>query len=437
MYVQDVWSIARNLTLNLGLRFAHDRGFVPEQCRDASPAPGHVANPAQCFPAAEYNTYKTFAPRLRGTWDVSGNGRTLVKGGWGRYMQMRSNSDLLIINRNIINRTVYRWRDVNGNSNYDPGEVNLDPNGSDFVTRTISGISGALIGGVPNPDETQPYTDEYMAQFERQLGSFFAMRFTGVYSKALNQHRLANLLRPYEAFNIPITNPDPGPDGVVGGGDDPGTMITYYDYPAEFRGDRFQRPSIVNDPKSDANYRSFEAALSRRLANRWQLMASYSLTKNYYPLPINVGSGTTFTANTQDPNSEIFALDDTLEWQGRLSGSYQLPADLTLSMNYEYRSGANWARTFQFRGGTQIPNITLRVEPISANRRPNIKLFDFRVEKGFTLPNKHRVTGRMGVYNLLNTSTVLNATTISGPNFGRVTSIILPRIVDFAATYRF
>ena len=35
LYLMDSWTIARRLTLNLGLRFARDQGYVPEQCREA------------------------------------------------------------------------------------------------------------------------------------------------------------------------------------------------------------------------------------------------------------------------------------------------------------------------------------------------------------------------------------------------------------------
>ena len=36
VYAQDSWTIARRLTLNLGARYAHAVGFIPEQCRSAS-----------------------------------------------------------------------------------------------------------------------------------------------------------------------------------------------------------------------------------------------------------------------------------------------------------------------------------------------------------------------------------------------------------------
>ena len=62
----------------------------------------------------------------------------------------------------------------------------------------------------------------------------FAVRVTGIYSGQL-QYLTGTLSvdRPYEAYNIPITNADPGPDGTVGTADDPGTFVTYYDYPGQ------------------------------------------------------------------------------------------------------------------------------------------------------------------------------------------------------------
>jgi outer membrane receptor protein involved in Fe transport len=35
IYTTDSWAIASRLTLNLGLRYAHDNGFIPAQCRQA------------------------------------------------------------------------------------------------------------------------------------------------------------------------------------------------------------------------------------------------------------------------------------------------------------------------------------------------------------------------------------------------------------------
>ena len=37
LYAQDSWTLGRRVTLNLGLRYAHDNGFVPQSCRTRAP----------------------------------------------------------------------------------------------------------------------------------------------------------------------------------------------------------------------------------------------------------------------------------------------------------------------------------------------------------------------------------------------------------------
>ena len=213
-YLNDTWTVGKKLTLNLGVRFAYDNGKVQAACREAAPAPADVANPAQCFPDMQFPVYKSFAPRLRFAWDITGNGRTLFKAGWGRYMKGRWFEEINTANRNVINTTVYTWHDLNRDHAYQAGEVNLDTNcagaGCDFQGTTFSGQGAALANGIVNPDEKQAYTDEYMAQFEHELGPAFGMRLTGIQSRVRNWYRYENTLRPYESYTIPITNTGSG-----------------------------------------------------------------------------------------------------------------------------------------------------------------------------------------------------------------------------------
>ncbi|MBI1875606.1 MAG: TonB-dependent receptor [Acidobacteria bacterium] len=436
-YVQDRWTIGRRLTLNLGLRFTHDKGFRPEVCREAADPPGHVAFPAACFDRIDVPVWTPVSPRLRAAYDLSGDGRTLIKGGWGRFDKMRFTDEIQIADPNVIAQALYRWRDPNGNRAYDPGEVNLDTNGPDFLSVGLLGLGGALANGVVNPNETQPWTDEYMLQFERELAANFAVRVTGAYSRALNQYRLVNSLRPYDTYSIPITNRDPGPDGVVGTADDPGTSITYYEYPVALRGAAFQAPMIVNDPKANQTYRTIEVALSKRLSNNWQFMASYTATKKNIPLPTNVGGGNSPAFNTVDPNSEIFAADNTWELGGRLAGSYMFPRNVLVSANFAYRNGEPLARTALFRGGTTIPSITLKVEPLRTNFRPSISILNMRVEKRVSVGRGQTVAVRLNIYNTLNANPVTNSVVQSGSNFGRATAILDPRLAELSVSYSF
>jgi hypothetical protein len=436
-YVQDRWTIGRRLTLNLGLRYSHDKGFRPEICRDAADPPGNVPFPAECFARIDVPIWKSASPRLRAAYDLAGDGRTLIKGGWGRFDKMRFTDEIQIADPNVIAQALYRWRDPNGNGVYDPGEVNLDTNGSDFLSLGLLGLGGALANGVVNPNETQPWTDEYMLQFERELASDFAVRVTGAYSRALNQYRLVNTLRPYETYSVPITNRDPGQDGIVGNVDDPGTSITYYEYPRSLQGAAFQAPMVINDPKANQTYRTIEVALAKRLSNNWQLMASYTATKKNIPLPTNVGGGNSPAFNTVDPNSEIFAADNTWQLGGRLSGSYMLPRGILVSANFTYQNAEPLARTALFRGGATIPTITLKVEPLRTDFLPSVSILNTRVEKRFAVLPGQNVAVRLNIYNTLNANTVTDSVVQSGPNFGRVTAILPPRLFELSASYSF
>ena len=101
-----------------------------------------------------------------------------------------------------------------------------------------------------NPNEKQPKPDEFSVSLERELVSNFAVRVTGIYSRTINIHRVQNNLRPYETYNIPITNRDPGPDGELGTADD-GGLITYYEFRRHLQGAQFEEFMLINDPNAD------------------------------------------------------------------------------------------------------------------------------------------------------------------------------------------
>ena len=435
-YGQDSWTMARRLTLNLGVRYSYNDGFLPEQCRPTAPAPLDTLYAAQCYAKIQFKTFSAFVPRLHAAYDVTGNGKTVIKGGWGRFSSMRQVDEMGIANLNTHLQTAFRWHDNNNNNLFEPGEVNFDREGPDFVSTTVF-VGGAQSGAVPNPNERPPRTDQFDASLERQVLPNLAIRATGIYSKDHDTYRIQNNLRPYGAYNIPITNRDPGPDGRVGTADDPGTTVTYYDYAASLAGQKFQQPMLINDSASDASFTSFEVAASRRLANRWQFMASYSTTKRHIPYVPSTAGGLGLLLTDFNPNAEIHAGDNTREWLERASGSYLFPADVLVSANFERRSGEPDARTVSFTGGQQIPSITLRVEPLGSIRRPNLDILNLRTEKSFRLRSQHRISLRLNVYNVLNVNSVTNWTLLSGPNYLKPTALVPPRIAELGATYDF
>jgi hypothetical protein len=84
LFVQDDWRIARNLTLNFGLRY--EFSSVVKEAHDLlgnfDPNLGLVQVGKQI--SSPYNPdHKNFAPRFGFAWDAFGNGTTVIRGGGG------------------------------------------------------------------------------------------------------------------------------------------------------------------------------------------------------------------------------------------------------------------------------------------------------------------------------------------------------------------
>lgn len=429
-YLSDNWTISRRLTINVGVRYARDASFAPPGCKDAG-----TFSPQQCIDEIRFKTWHSVAPRVSVALDLTGDARTVLKGGWGRYDSHRKLDRVQAANPIANTTTTWTWRDLNNDRLYQPGEVNLDPNGGDYVSQT--GASNAI----PDPDEVQPKEDQTFVGLERELIPNLAVRLTGVYSRLFNVERTVNLRRPYEVYDIPITNLDPGPDGRLGTADDTGRSFTYYDYPAAYAGAANQLNMLTFVPGTPAQtFKTIEVAATKRLSDGWQLSASYSATKLHTPIgenepytPNNTLGFATYTA----ANVIIPYPNDTWEWVARFSGVYVFPQRITLSANMENRSGTRGARNVLFSGGRQIPTFAMAVEPVGSLNLPPIRSLDVRVEKAFMLPRGQKLTGRLNVYNTLNANTVTAQTTRSGASFLRPTAIMPPRLFELSASYAF
>jgi hypothetical protein len=151
----------------------------------------------------------------------------------------------------------------------------------------------------------------------------------------------------------------------------------------------------------------------------------------------NQGNNQTGFFNTQDPNAEIFASDNTWEWIFRAGGSYLMRYGIMASANYSLESGLAWARRVEFGGGRQIPTLVVNVEPIGTRRLDSINLLDLRAEKRFDLTGGHQLVARLNFYNVLNKATVLAVQQLSGPRFNTATAIVLPRVLEWGLSYVF
>ena len=131
--------------------------------------------------------------------------------------------------------------------------------------------------------------------------------------------------------------------------------VTYYDYDPAYRGPEFERNLTVNQPGYTNRYNNIEVGVDKRMADGWQLMASYLATKNDAWI-----AGVPYT-----PNDEFFPKNQTWDQTFRAAGSYSGRWGLMASMVFEYQSGTAQARDVLFRTGLrQLSSLTLRMEPV-------------------------------------------------------------------------
>jgi hypothetical protein len=430
-YLTDTWRLSNRLTANLGLRYERQNAYVPAQSKEASSQFPDLF-PAGDFPRVPVVTWQSVLPRAGLSWQF--NPRMVGKVSYGRYNDLYRDADVGNFNRNALVTTRYRWRDLDGNNNYTPGEVNLDPNGPDFIT--ISGASNRVV----NSDLKQPKTTEFTATLEREVAQDLGARVGYVYRKRDNMYDFGgiNIMRPREVYNIALTRRDPGPDGILGTADD-GGPVTIFDYDPAYRGAAFVQQMQVNSDRVD-RFHTVEAAVTRRLTGRWMGQVGGWVLKNHRWIE----------RNFDNPNNDHFPLDETWDWGLNATGLYRLPADVQVAAFVLAKRGAQGARTNQFRrddpdGGppiAQLNTVTIRLEPYGTRKGPSIVMTNFRGSKEFRLGTSQRVAFDVDLFNAFNSSAGTSFVWASGPTFRWVTGsnrseIVAPRIIRFGARYSF
>jgi carboxypeptidase family protein len=430
-YLKDSWRPSNKVTVNLGVRWERQHSFLPAQdfpgARDWP-----TVFPAGQFQQIDVQTLSRAVPRTGVAWDI-GN-KSVVKATWGLYNYMLGDTYADAFNRNATAFAVFNWHDLNGDKLYEPGEVNLDLNSTDF--RSITAASNRIL----NPNLKSPDVWETTVSFEREMAANLGLRVmyvnkivSGSISNSTNNLVTINTLRPLSAWSVPVNRRDPGPDGVLGNGDDAGS-ITLYDYTAAYRGAAFVNSQIVNAVNTD-RYHSIEGTITKRFSSRWTGQVSYFTVKNHRWI------SSVFVT----PNDMFFPVDDTWTWAGNVSGSYRLPGDVTVSGFLQSKNGVLGQRTNIFRqvdpdGGPSIAqngNTTIRTEPYGSQRLSAQNILNLRGSKEFSIGGSRRFGIDFDVFNVLNAATPTAATFQSGPSFGFISGVIPARIARLGGRFRF
>ncbi len=263
MFVEDKWTVSGRLTLNLGLRWDN-----------------HKQTP---------NHDNAFAPRAGFAWDVLGRGRTIVRGGVGKfYAYVPVVHDLTLqqsgvktlfpsisINAASPNANLVLIPDMINDTAGNPGVARLSPAGQAVLNRlrdeVIAGTGFNRNPRIDSPDRKMPHTWSWSAGVSQDLYGQMALSVDYVANASRNQLGVIDI-------NEPVNGVRPGVAVF-----DPASVLI----PAQARGVNFQR--VLQSQTSDVfdgDYKSLQVSLVKRMANRWSGRVAYTLQRSNF-----VGTG--------------------------------------------------------------------------------------------------------------------------------------------------
>jgi len=398
VYLTDTWRVSNKLTLNLGARFDQYKNFLSEQKHQAD----RFFPEAVTFPAVDnVRRWNVPAPRVGVSYNLTGDGRTVVKANWGLYW---ANPGTASSNPNGSWQKRHVWNDANGDLVWQPGEEG----------RLISSAGGVATTSL-DPEQKDDYMYETSVWLERELIANLGVRGGFVHRSEQQRRGTVNTNQPYDAFNIATSVTDPGPDGRAGTADD-GGPIAAFNLAAAYVG--LPTRSLVTNVPGESKFDTFEIAMNKRMSKRWSASTSYSFTwAKTARTPLNPNSCINANADCQD---------ETTDYSVKLNGSFELPAGVRLSPVYRFQAGNNFARTFV--ATLNYANPTLNAESINANRTANVNLIDIRIDRAITIRG-NRLMPFFDLYNVTNNNAEQNITVSSGASWLRPINIVSPRVM--------
>lgn len=269
-YAQDDWKISPRLTLNLGVRYDVDLGYF-----DA----GHQQdNRVYKFLKILGNPYanglvhddkNNFSPRVGFAWDITGSGRSVLRGGYGIYYDSSFlNVPLFAVQQ--ANPEMYAFI-----ADTDSGLSLATPTPS-FPNPLLNPPIGAPVTGrLLDPNFEAPYTQQWNVGYAQQIGKDIAIEFD--YTHILGLHEFTQLdINPRIGPLIGDNRNSPSPSRLLAPtiAAHAAAIIQEFGQATPFSGIR------VAQTDGRSRYDAFTASFTKRYSSHFQFHMHYTLSRS-------------------------------------------------------------------------------------------------------------------------------------------------------------
>jgi len=414
-FIQDTITWGK-LTASFGIRYDKEQGNVNPNTQPGFTwyEPGDPHNGQQIF-ASEisdltYPNYKIpanwslISPRVAFTYDLSGDGKTVVKLSAGRYMSQSGNTMAAAL---IPFRYAYlEWSDANHDNIPQYGEIG-ELYGTNFLHLydPATGLNKVQF----DPNYNTPYLDELTLVFERALSDDMAVSVTGFYKKRSNlstdvnsRGEVGNVTKGIMADGSIETKANWEYIGTtrVGGTDVP----TY---------EQIESPDgtyYYNLDKAFDRYLGIQLLLNKKLAKNWmaQLSFTYQDWKHhrFQDETLDLNNFDFFNKAVVAPATTGSGLRDVWvnsRWMVKLTGMYQLPWGVNLTGFFQAREGNPQPLRRRVSGFTQGATYFYRAGFKAGDERlPTFWMLNLGLEKTLKIADSVTATLVLDWYNATN-----------------------------------
>jgi hypothetical protein len=399
-FATDAITIGNRLTVMAGVRFDHSRAI--SQDLPAIDVEGRETGAIIAGRGTLY-TWNIVSPRLGLTLKLSRDGRTMLRGSYGRFSQGVLTGEFSGFHPGVAPTTT---------SEFDPvtGEYTLNPRVDD--PRSNFDL---------DPGIQAPRTDEYSAGVDREIGRGLSVTTMYVHKRGTSFIGFTDIGGQYreDVFTR---------DGI--------TLPVYT--LVNSTADRVFR--LTNPPGYSLTYNGIVLAAEKRRSNGWQASASYTWSKTE---GLQASSGATASAPQsstvalptvpigRDPNSLTNArgrLPNDRPHIFRVMSAVDVPhTGVLVAAQFQHFSGKPWAGTVEvpMKQGRQ----RILVEPRGSRRLSSQTLLDLRLSRPFQIRHVGRLELLLDVLNALNDTAEedLASDNLFATNFGQPTVFMDPR----------